>query len=95
MRWVGVVCIAVSCLSVVAVEAAESEQEVQQLRAAEKQMEKVRDAVKRRDVNIRFFGRVIDQRDEPVGGAEVQLHVTRFSLNAEKLGSSAESVGRF
>ena len=47
---------------------------------------------RRLDVAIRFYGKVQDQFDQPVEGAEVVLHITAFSPNAEELFGQTKEV---
>ena len=47
---------------------------------------------RRLDVDIRFYGKVQDQFDQPVEGAEVVLHITAFSPNVEELFGQTKEV---
>lgn len=44
------------------------------------------------DVDISFFGRVLDQNDAPVAGANAEIQVTQFSPNMKELFGQTKSI---
>jgi hypothetical protein len=72
--------------------AAETAREKTEREAAENKMTRMEEKLKQQDVAIRFYGKVQDQVGQPVEGAEVVLHVTRFSPNMEKLFGETKEV---
>lgn len=50
-----------------------------QRESEDKQMERIKEDMKRRDIGIRFYGKVLDQDDRPVEGAEITLQITQFN----------------
>jgi hypothetical protein len=51
--------------------------------AEEGKMKAIAEVAKRREVDIRFYGRVVDQFEHPVEGAEVILGVTQYTDERE------------
>jgi hypothetical protein len=80
------------CLFSVVVHAEETEYERMQREASEKQMNRMKEELELMDVDIRFYGKVVDQYQSPVEGAEILLLLTRFSPDIEKLFGDTDKV---
>lgn len=73
-------------------DAAETTREKTEREAAENKMTRIEEKLRQQDVAIRFYGKVQDQLDQLVEGAEIVLHITRFSPNMEKLFGETKEV---
>jgi hypothetical protein len=73
------------CLISVVAHAEETEYEKIQREASEKHMNRIKEEIERMDVEIRFYGKVLDQYNNPIESVDIFLHLTRFSPVMEKL----------
>jgi hypothetical protein len=67
------------CLIAIVVYAEESEYEKTEREAAEYKMNRIKEKAQQLDVEINFYGKVVDQNGDPVKAADVALGLTRFS----------------
>lgn len=73
---------------------AESEYEAIQRKADEEKMLRMKEVLQKQDVEISFYGKVMDQNDAPVEGASVNAHITYFSPDEKKLFGATKSIQR-
>lgn len=71
---------------------AESEREAIERKADETKMLRMKEILRKQDVDISFFGKVVDQNNIPVEGANVELQITQFSPDMEKLFGQTKSI---
>lgn len=69
---------------------AETQHEKTEREAAENKMSRLQVAIQRADRVILFYGRVLDQNDQPVAGADVSLSIQKFSFNMSAMFSQAK-----
>ncbi|MBW7908809.1 MAG: carboxypeptidase regulatory-like domain-containing protein [Kiritimatiellae bacterium] len=72
--------------------AVENEREAVQRKADEDKMVRIGEALKKQDVEIAFYGRVIDQNQVPVEGASDEVQITQFSPVMDRLFGQVKSV---
>ncbi len=59
---------------------------------AEIKMLRIKEALQKQDVNISFYGQVLDQNGVPVEGASVAIHIVHFIPDADKLFGESKSI---
>lgn len=59
---------------------------------AEKKMSRMKEILRKRDVDISFYGRVVDQNGEPIVSANVEIQITQFNPDPEKLFGQVKSL---
>jgi hypothetical protein len=75
-----IVCLIICfCFNSVIVYAEETEHERIEREAAERHMNHIKDEFESMDVDIQFYGKVLDQNNNPVESADVLFHTMRFS----------------
>ena len=80
-------------LIIVAVPAmAESERGILQRIADEKKMLRMREIFRRQDAEILFYGRIVDQSNASVEGADVDIQITQFNPDMDKLFGQVKTV---
>lgn len=72
--------------------AAENEREAVQRKADADKMVRIGEELKKQDVKIAFYGKVIDQNQAPVEGASVEVQITQFSPDMDRLFGKVKSV---
>jgi hypothetical protein len=73
---------------------AETDHEATQRKADEDKMLRMEEVMRKQDVEISFYGKVLDQNDVPVEGATVSANITHFSPDKEKLFGASKSIQR-
>lgn len=71
---------------------AETEQEAMQRKGDEDKMLRMKEILRSADVDISFSGKVLDQNNIPIEGANVELQVTQFSPDIKRLFGQTKSI---
>lgn len=86
---IGLICaLVVAAVSVIA----ENDRAAVDRKAEENKMLRMKEVFRKQDVDIVFFGKVLDQYNMPVEGAVVDIQITQFSPDMDKLFGKVKSV---
>ncbi len=72
--------------------AANSDLSAAEREGAEIKMLRIKEALQKQDVNISFWGQVLDQSNTPVEGASVAIHIVHFIPDEDKLFGESKSI---
>jgi hypothetical protein len=72
------------CFIAVVAHAEETDYERIEREASEKHMNRMKEELELMDVDIRFYGKVVDQYNNPVESADIVFYVTQFNPDMEK-----------
>jgi len=71
---------------------AETPREKAEREADEAKFAQMQEKLRQKDGGIWFFGKVLDQSNQPVAEAEVALHIQKFSLSPVSLFSQTKKI---